>query len=187
MTFRNALIALAALSAALLAAPDPARALNAGCLWDNLPADVRPRLIEQYRTGGFQALFNLQLSETDFRTWPEQCGVTEQNSESAGFMMGAYLVELGAEEVLFETQRVPRGALARAYDNLSPGDRATWARFIDDALADRATDGEAARLVLERFARAVGADPADKDRHVFAYLFGHDYRVRYETPRPGRI
>ena len=68
-------LAAAALALAICGlAATPAAALEAGCLWSNLPEAKRAALLADYRTRGMESLQSLKISDADVATWPSRCG-----------------------------------------------------------------------------------------------------------------
>lgn len=163
-------IAAAALALSLFGlAATPAAALEAGCLWSNLAESKRASLLADYRARGMAALQSLQISDQDVATWPARCGVTPQNAEKSGMLLGTVIIEKGVVDALQTTHGVTPAALAAAWSGIDPAARAKARASVASTLADGSTDNGGADAI-----RALSAKlglPSSASRDLALYIF----------------
>lgn len=158
--FGLAICGLAATSAA---------ALEAGCLWTNLPETKRAALLADYRTRGMESLQNLKISDQDVATWPARCGVTDQNAETSGMLLGTVIIEQGVLESLQAAHGVKPAALSAAWAGLAPGIKATARASVASTLANGPKDNGGAEAIAAL--RAKLGLPQEAMRDLALYVF----------------
>ncbi len=114
-----------------------ASALQAKCLWDNLPPYTRKAMITAYRAQGINALNTVSVSEADMAMLPKACGLDEGNSDLASQMIGAYMLEMGASTVMTEQYGVAPGALDTSWAGLSDNTRGRMRLYAVQIMAGR--------------------------------------------------
>ncbi len=163
-------IAAAAIAVSILGlAATPAAALEADCLWTNLSDSKRAALMADYRARGMAALQSLQISDQDVATWPARCGVTEQNAESSGMLLGTVIIERGVVEALQASHGVKPAALSAAWAGLDPATRAKARASVASTLANGPKDDGGAEAIV-----AMGAKlglPSSAMRDLALYVF----------------
>jgi hypothetical protein len=127
-----------------------ASALQAKCLWDNLPPYTRKAMVTAYKAQGIDALNTVSVTEADMAMLPKACGLDESNSDLASQMIGAYMLEVGASTVMSEKFGLPSGALDASWTSLSDNTRGRMRLYAVQIMAGRKvadnpiTDGVAA-------------------------------------------
>lgn len=163
-------IAAAALVLSLCAlAASPAAALDAGCLWTNLAPSKQSSLLADYRARGPDSLQSLQISPADIELWPDRCGVTAQNGERAGMLLGTVIIERGVIETLQANHGVKPAALGAAWAGLDPAVRVTARASVARTLANGPADDGGTEAV-NRLGQALGL-PQDARRDLALYIF----------------
>ncbi|MDQ0465938.1 hypothetical protein QO010_003731 [Caulobacter ginsengisoli] len=114
-----------------------ASALQAKCLWENLPPYTRKAMLTAYRDKGINALNTVSVSEADMAMLPKACGLDEGNSDLASQMIGAYMLEMGASAVMTERFGLPVGALDRSWNGLSDNTRGRMRLYAVQIMAGR--------------------------------------------------
>ena len=166
-------LAAAALALAICGlAATPAAALEAGCLWSNLPEAKRAALLADYRTRGMESLQSLKISDADVATWPSRCGVTAQNAESSGMLLGTVIIEQGVAEALQAGHGVKPAALAAAWTGLDPAVKASARASVANTLSNGPKDDGAAEAIVG-LSKTLGLPPTalrDLALYVFAIM-----------------
>jgi hypothetical protein len=166
-------IAAAALALSFLGlAASQAAALEAGCLWSNLAEAKRTALMADYRARGMEALQNLKISDQDVATWPARCGVTEQNAEISGMLLGTVIIERGVIESLQTNHGVKPAALAAAWAGVDPAIRARARASVANTLSNGPKDDGGADAIVA-MGETLGLPKAamrDLALYVFAIL-----------------
>jgi hypothetical protein len=163
-------IAAAGLALSLFAlAATPAAALEAGCLWSNLAESKRTALLADYRARGMAALQSLQISDQDVAAWPERCGVTAQNAQTSGMLLGTVIIEKGVADALQTAHGVSPAALAAAWAGVDPAARAKARASVAKTLASGTSDAGGADAVIALSAK-LGL-PTSAARDVALYVF----------------
>lgn len=114
-----------------------ASALQAKCLWDNLPPYTRKAMVTAYRAQGINALNTVSVSEADMAMLPKACGLDEGNSDLASQMIGAYMLEVGADTVMTEKYGIAAGALNTSWNGLSDNTRGRMRLYAVQIMAGR--------------------------------------------------
>jgi hypothetical protein len=118
-------------------AASDASALQAKCLWDNLPPYTRKAMLNAYRAQGIDALNTVEVTEADMAMLPKACGLDENNSDLASQMIGGYMLEVGAATVMTEKYGLPEGALDTAWNGLSDNTRGRMRLYAVQIMAGR--------------------------------------------------
>lgn len=121
-------------------ASSEAFALQAKCLWDNLPPYTRQAMLNAYRQQGIDALNTVEVTEADMAMLPKACGLDESNSDLASQMIGGYMLEMGASTVMSEKYGLPDGALDTAWNGLSDNTRGRMRLYAVQIMAGRKVD-----------------------------------------------
>lgn len=163
-------IAAAAFVLSLCAlAASPAAALDAGCLWTNLAPGKQAALLADYRARGAAALQALEISPADIDLWPDRCGVTAQNSEQAGMLLGTVIIERGVIEILQAEHGVKPAALAAAWAGLDPAAKAKARASVAKTLANGPKDDGGADAIV-KLGQTLGL-PQGALRDLALYVF----------------
>lgn len=163
-------IAAAALVLSLCTlAASPAAALDAGCLWTNLAPSKQAALLADYRARGAASLQSLEISPADIDLWPARCGVTEQNGEQAGMLLGTVIIERGVIETLQAQHGVKPAALAAAWAGLDPAAKARARASIASTLANGPKDDGGADAII-KLGQVLGL-PQGALRDLALYVF----------------
>lgn len=165
----KAVFAALALAATALFA-SPASALESACLWNNLLEAKRAALLDDYRARGTKSLDNLQISDADVAAWPARCGVTEQNAETAGMLLGTEIIERGVAVNMKVDYRIETPALKSAWGGVTPAAKAkakaSVARTLDNQPAD--DGGSEALTAMRTTLKLPDAAMMDLALYVFA-------------------
>jgi len=165
--------AVAALALALCAlAATPAAALDAACLWTNLTESKRAGLMADYQARGMDSLQNMEIAEQDVATWPERCGVTPENAETSGMLLGTVIIEQGVVEALRKSHGTRPAALSAAWAGLDPAAKAKARASVARTLANGQNDQDGLDAITALQAK-LGLPPAamrDVALYVFAIL-----------------
>mgnify|MGYP000908370583 CR=1 FL=1 len=166
-------LAAAALALSLFGlAATPAAALEANCLWTNLAESKRASLMADYRARGMATLQNLQISEQDVATWPARCGVTAENAQTSGMLLGTVIIEQGVLETLQASHGIKPAALSAAWASLDPAAKARARASVANTLADGPKDDGGADAIIALGAKLGLPQAAMRDLalYVFAIL-----------------
>lgn len=156
----------------------PAAALDGDCLWNGLPAATRNSMLDDYKTGGFEALDNVSYSDEDI-AGIVKCGLTAENSAKAGELIGGVLLEKGSELILIEKFGVRLGALAAAFEALPAAGRA--AMRTESLSPDEDPGMDAFEPHLETVAGGLKLSEDDAKKQVMIYLLGRSFREAREA------
>lgn len=180
---RNLVLAVLAVTATSLAAPAFA-APKGTCLWGALTDANRATMIQGYRDKGADYLNEIAVDATMEDALRTTCKLKPDEELTAGEILGAVILEKGADAVLFEKGRVAKGSLDRAWGRLPEADRETLRVFALAAMRQNiGAEAAAAFPIIDRVTAELKLpDPALKD-HVFAYLLGRAIREAREAGR----
>ena len=180
---RNLVLAAFALAVSGLAAPTFA-APQGNCLWGALTDANRATFIEGYRAKGTEYLNEIAVDPTMENALRTSCKLKPDEELTAGEILGAVILEKGADAVLFEKGRIPRGSLDKAWVKLPEADRETLRLFGLAAMRQNiGNEATAAMPIIDQVTAGLKLpDPALK-AHVFAYLLGRAIREAREAGR----
>jgi hypothetical protein len=141
----KAILAVGALMMATAATP--AAALEANCLWNNLPVIKRATLIDDYRTRGMESVQNLRLSNQDVAAWPAHCGVTEQTAEKSRMILQTVIIEEGVIDLLQNKYGTRTKALKAAWAGVDSTAKTKARAYVAKILANQPGDDSALEAV----------------------------------------
>jgi hypothetical protein len=180
---RNLVLGVLALAVTGLAAPAFA-APKGACLWGALTEANRATMIQGYRAKGVDYLNEIAIDATMENALRTGCSLKPEEELTAGEILGAVILEKGADTVLFEKGRIPKGSLDKAWARLPEADRETLRLFALAAMRQNiGNEAVAALPIIEKVTTEMKLpDPALKDE-VFAYLLGRAIREAREAGR----
>ncbi|MBX3480631.1 MAG: hypothetical protein KF842_09530 [Caulobacter sp.] len=183
MTRLNRIVpAIFALVLAASAAPAFA-AVKGDCLWNGIPAQDRADMINGYRTKGIGALGDIQVKDEWVLNLRQVCSLKAEEDYTAGEVLGAMILEKGADAVLFERNQVPKGSLDKAWRGLSANDREALTTFGLNIMKNSNEGVEAAGAVVFAVTGKLGLPTGELNTDVFAYLLGRAIREAREAGR----
>ncbi|HYE47646.1 MAG TPA: hypothetical protein VEA44_17905 [Caulobacter sp.] len=182
MFIRRLALAALALAATSLAAPAFA-APKGACLWGALTDANRATMIQGYRTKGAAYLAEIQVDPTMENALRTTCKLKPEEELVGGEILGAVILEKGADTVLFEKAGIARGSLDKAWAGLPEADREALRVFGLAAMRQESAGAEAAIPVIARVTAEMKLPSKDLDQHVFAYLLGRAIREGREAGR----
>lgn len=158
----------------LLAIATPAFAVDADCVWNQLPAERRAQMVEDYRREGFAALGKIDIEESELTSLGPACGVTDDTAEDAGFLIVGVWVERASQVVLTERYGVAPGALPKAWQALTPSERSAVSVLSVDIVKGRNPDSAPLDQALPKVVQSLGIANVDGEvvGHVMAYMLG---------------
>ncbi|MBI1406334.1 MAG: hypothetical protein GC145_09440 [Caulobacter sp.] len=174
--------AIFALALAASAAPAFA-AVKGDCLWNAMPAQARTDMLNGYRAKGIGALGEVHIDDASVLGLRKACGLKEEEDYTAGEVLGAMILEKGADLVLFERNKVPRGSLDKAWRGLSAADREALTTFGLNIMKDNNEGAAEAGIIVFAVAGKLGLPTDQLNTDVFAYLLGRAIREAREAGR----
>lgn len=178
--FRTLVLTLAAVGLASVAAPAMAAAPKGDCLWNAIPAAQRATMLDNYRAKGLASLQEIVVDDALTLTLRRACNFTEAEDYTAGEIVGAVLIEKGADLMLFERSRIAKGALDRRWRALAQAERDAVTTFGLAIMKDQDTGAAEALAVVNKVTADLGLPTDSLNADVFAYLAGRAIREARE-------
>jgi hypothetical protein len=158
-----------------------AAALQAKCLWDNLPPYTRKAMLTAYRSQGINALNTVEVTEADMAMLPKACGLDEGNSDLASQMIGAYMLEMGASTVMTEKYGVADGALDASWNSLSDMTRGRMRLYAVQVMAGRKVADNPISDGVAAMRDQLQVQSLDAITQLIAYSLGRSLREAREA------
>ena len=169
-----AAVGLTAIAAPALAAP------KGDCLWNAIPAAQRTAMLDNYRAKGLDSLKEVVVDEALTTSLRRACTFTEAEDFTAGEIVGAVLIEKGADMVLSERNGIPKGTLDRRWKTLLQADRDAMTTFGLAIMKNENTGAAEALAVVNKVTTELGLPTDSLNTDVFAYLAGRAIREARE-------
>ncbi|RYF90129.1 MAG: hypothetical protein EON95_17550 [Caulobacteraceae bacterium] len=177
---RRLVLLLTALGLASFAAPALAAAPKGDCLWKTLPQTRKTELLDSYRAKGLESLQEIQVDDALTLKLRQACNFSADEDYAAGEILGAILVERGAELMLSERNQIAMGAMDRVWRGLAPADRDAMTAFGLAVMANKNDGAEAAAAIIVRVSADLGLPTTQMNTDVFAYLIARAIREARE-------
>jgi len=178
---RRFALALTAVALTAIAAPALAAVPTGDCLWKALPAAQRTTLLDNYRAKGLASLQEIQVDDALTLALRKACKFTEAEDYTAGEIIGAVLIEKGADMMLHERDNVAVGALDKRWRTLPQADRDAMTTFGLAIMKDQDTGAQAALAVVTKVTTDLGLPTDSVNTDVFAFLAGRAIREAREA------
>lgn len=180
---RPLLLAISAVVFAGIAAPSLAANPKGDCLWATIPADQRATMIDNYRAKGLASIAEFSVSDGLTLQLRKACNFTPAEDYAAGEIIGATIVVKGADQMLFERNKVARGTMDQVWTKLPQTDRDSLTTFGLAILADRSDGAQQAAAIIVRIDDELGLHSERFNEDVYAYLVARAIREAREAGR----
>lgn len=140
-------------------------------------------MIDGYRERGLESLTTLKVRDDLTLILRTQCNLKPEDEFTAGEVLGASIVENGADQVLFERNGIKKGSLDKAYRGLSPSDRELLKVFGLRVLKGDTSGVEDASRIVFAVTGQLKLPTGAMNNEVFGYLLGRSIR---EARQEGR-
>lgn len=178
---RNLVLALAAVGLTAIAAPALAAIPKGECLWQAIPAAQRTAMLDNYRAKGLASLQEVVVDDALTLNLRRACNFGEAEDYMAGEIVGAVLIEKGADLVLFERNSIAKGSLDKRWKALAQADRDAMTTFGLAIMKNENTGAAEALAVVNKVTTDLGLSTASLNTDVFAFLAGRAIREAREA------
>lgn len=177
---RTLALTLAAVGLTAAATPSLAAVPKGDCLWNAIPAAQRTAMLDNYRAKGLASLQEVVVDDALTLSLRRACNFGEAEDFTAGEIVGAVLIEKGADLVLSERNSVAKGTLDKRWKALAQAERDAMTTFGLAIMKNEDTGAAEALAVVTKVTTGLGlpTDPLNTD--VFAYLAGRAIREARE-------
>jgi hypothetical protein len=178
---RTLVLTLAAVGLASIAAPALAAVPKGDCLWQAIPAAQRNAMLDNYRAKGLASLQEVEVNDALTLTLRRACNFTEAEDFTAGEIVGAVLIEKGADLVLAERNSIAKGSLDKRWKALAQAERDAMTTFGLAIMKNENTGAAEALAVVNKVTTDLGLPTNPLNTDVFAYLAGRAIREAREA------
>ena len=127
-------------------------------------------MLDNYRAKGLDSLKEVVVDEALTTSLRRACAFTEAEDFTAGEIVGAVLIEEGADMVLSERNGIPKGTLDRRWKTLLQADRDAMTTFGLAIMKNENTGAAEALAVVNKVTTELGLPTDSLNTDVFAYL-----------------
>lgn len=157
-----------------------AAALSGACLWVNLAPSKQASLMADYRARGMESLQNVVFADSDVAALPEKCGVTGENANLAGEIIGATLLEQGATAILSEQFRITPKQITQAWNGLGAPVQIRLRAFAKAVMSEQPPVEADFTGAMDQMAATLGVTDDGGRRQIAAYILGRSLREMRE-------